>query len=596
MALAIALPFTLFHLPSADIWWDLANGRLLAQTGAIPSQDPFSFNTPGPWQNDEWLSCWLAYLVYQLGGLGALQALKALTVGLTLLVSAGLARFRTQSHGLAALLAGAFCLSLSEYKTFFDIRPYLVTYLGMMLFWGLVGYYVEKEEKRLLWAFPLLTVVWVNLHAGVPLGGVMLGLATIGLLLDREKRHLAKGMGAATVATGVAMTLNIHGWHILTYPFRLLGSVWKDYVIEWLPVVDFATMAIKPGLEVYVGFMAATAIAILANLKKLRPHELLILGAFGFLALTGWRHTVYFTFLAILPWTLVFQRPLRSLKEFGPRAWVGLGVVALLFIGYKFTSTDLGKLSLETRLFPIWGVEFAQANRLPARCYNFYGWGGYMLWRLHPDYQVFIDGRSTQCYREETFVDYLKIAFGREGYQGLIESYDVKTAWVRQGAPKECGRELFDKLPDWVAVYEDDLTVIFVKRHPETEELLSRFEAGELVFPPSPFRLHQQAQQAMSQQNFAQAYTLLNSALRLDEDHPPSLFLLGTLYLQTGRGEEGVKHLERALELNPYLANAHLNLAIYFTSTDKERARRELKAELQVNPSNEVARKRLEDL
>ncbi len=219
-----------------------------------------------------------------------------------------------------------------------------------------------------------------------------------------------------------------------------------------------------------------------------------------------------------------------------------------------------------------------------------------MLWRMPGDPKVFIDGRSTQCYEQETFVDYLKIGFGQTGYEELVDNYDMNMAWVRQGQPAECSRELFDKLPNWVAVYEDDLAVIFVKRVPETEPLLQSYEAGELVYPPSPFNLHRRAEELLAQQQFAEAHQLLQQSLALDEDHPPSNFLLGTLYLQTGKGEQGVRYLERALALNPALPNAHLNLAIYFTPTDKSRARRELEAELKVNPLSETARQRLREL
>ena len=57
-----------------DFFWHITAGKLIAQTGQVPSTDPFSFTWFGkPWTPHEWLSELLIYwLVTGLGRIGAL--------------------------------------------------------------------------------------------------------------------------------------------------------------------------------------------------------------------------------------------------------------------------------------------------------------------------------------------------------------------------------------------------------------------------------------------------------------------------------------------------------------------------------------------
>src|SRR2546426_6001109 len=72
--------FSLAAVPplDPDLWWHLANGRLIITTGTIPHVDLYSFSAAGqPWVMHEWLADLLMYLLYQLGGLPLLVAVSA---------------------------------------------------------------------------------------------------------------------------------------------------------------------------------------------------------------------------------------------------------------------------------------------------------------------------------------------------------------------------------------------------------------------------------------------------------------------------------------------------------------------------------------
>src|SRR5437868_6447869 len=58
-----------------DLWWHLANGRLIVGLASIPHVDVYSFSAAGqPWVMHEWLADLLMYVGYRLGGLPLLVA------------------------------------------------------------------------------------------------------------------------------------------------------------------------------------------------------------------------------------------------------------------------------------------------------------------------------------------------------------------------------------------------------------------------------------------------------------------------------------------------------------------------------------------
>ncbi len=93
-ALGTSIALRVFLLPVApnDFWWALASGRLIAENGAIPNADVFSYTYPGaPWFDQPWLSQLLMFLAHDLGGmpLVLVAVLAAVTIAFVLLYRLG---------------------------------------------------------------------------------------------------------------------------------------------------------------------------------------------------------------------------------------------------------------------------------------------------------------------------------------------------------------------------------------------------------------------------------------------------------------------------------------------------------------------------
>src|SRR3989442_12409884 len=78
--LLFAAIFSLAAVPplDPDLWWHLADGRLMVATSSIPHVDVYSFSAAGhSWVMHEWLADLAMYLLYQAGGLPWLVAVFA---------------------------------------------------------------------------------------------------------------------------------------------------------------------------------------------------------------------------------------------------------------------------------------------------------------------------------------------------------------------------------------------------------------------------------------------------------------------------------------------------------------------------------------
>jgi len=101
--------FSLAAVPplDPDLWWHLANGRLIVTTASIPHADVYSFSAAGqPWVMHEWLADLGMYLIYQAGGLPWLVAVFAGVVTVIGFTTAGVFSVRALASMASAIRGG----------------------------------------------------------------------------------------------------------------------------------------------------------------------------------------------------------------------------------------------------------------------------------------------------------------------------------------------------------------------------------------------------------------------------------------------------------------------------------------------------------
>lgn len=139
-----------------DYWWHARTGRLILETGAIPTTDPYSHTAAGwHWISHEWLTEVVLHLVERRVGYVGNVALFGLVGALTLLaVYAACRRRGVGELGAALLTLWAFVMMLPM----LNVRPQLVTMLFLAAGALLLTLY-RQGQGRALWAFPPLLLL-----------------------------------------------------------------------------------------------------------------------------------------------------------------------------------------------------------------------------------------------------------------------------------------------------------------------------------------------------------------------------------------------------------------------------------------------------
>ncbi len=449
-----------------DFWWHLRTGQLIAETGSIPRADLFSFTLPGKaWVAHEWLTELAFYGLYKAGGYGLLMAAFSLIITAAFLLVYLRSPGRPYAAGFSVLLA-----ALASAPAW-GVRPQMISLLFTAIFLYLLDLFQEKSRWQILLPLPLLTALWVNLHAGYFLGLAVLGLCLGGEalsilagLLRSERPSLQKAalLALALTASLLAALLNPNTWRILVYPFETLTSPsMMQFIQEWFSP-DFHRPEWMPLAVLILALIAAPALAR----RPVPPTRVLLAVFFGFAALRSMRHVPLFALTAVplLAAQLAALTERRREVQAPPRfaRWLNpllLGLT-LLAVGLRFVSVLQQQPLAEAESYPKAAVDWIVKNRPAGNLYNTYGWGGYLIWRLYPHYPVYIDGRA-DVYGNEFIYDYMKIYYGQPGWEEKLEAAGVRLALVENdsGIAYALGGS-----EAWQMAYKDDKALIFVRK------------------------------------------------------------------------------------------------------------------------------------
>jgi len=444
-----------------DLWWHLQTAKDIVANRSIPHVDSYSFTRTGAeWITHEWLTELFMYGIYRFTGLGGLVLIfSAIVTGAFFFVyriSAG----RPYVAGLAVLLAALASTPL------FGVRAQMITLLLASVFIVILWSYEQNGRSRTLWWLPLLMLLWVNLHGGYALGFALIALFLISAVLDRDWR-LTRSLVISGVACAVIAPLNPNGFRIFTYPIQTLTSPSMAALIDEWSSPDFHQAMFLP-LAAFL-FLLFAVLALSPNRPRLGELFLLVVMAFG--ALRSARHVPIFALVAV-PF---FADHLWELM--GVRGWnKGLereepATAGKLILGFIVLMTSLAfpiglfrhfvshQPAYVAKRNPVAAVEFIEARHVPGPIFNKYGWGGYLIFRLYPDYRVFADGRA-DVYGDEFLFQMVDTYDGHPGWRAPLDRYGVRTVLI---PPDASLASLLQIDREWRKVYEDNQAVIFTR-------------------------------------------------------------------------------------------------------------------------------------
>ena len=458
-----------------DLGHHLAMGRLILQSQSIPHTDLFSFRTATiaaiPHE-------WLVQSIFAL--LDGWFGLTGIVVFCALLIAAAFTLVLQESvrrSGLlvAGLIVAALALAVSPMH--WVTRPHLVTYLLLPIWTYRLDALLRGEERR-WWIFPLLMLLWANLHGMFIFGLLVLGIAVVGYGWERwveKKVQTIPALGRELLLIGVfsvlATFLTPSGWHLWSSILNLAGSSFiTSRTLEYRSA-DFHMPETWPFL-ILLGLILATSVLAgkkltmpvalqlagwtLIGLYSVRnlPLSAIIMAPIGAELLVGWlQGSPAFGGL------VRFSRGLEHVEK-NLRGWLlavlGTGI-AILLLGWGVIFDLTGKpYQFLPEKFPVAAVDWLQVNPPQGRTFNEFDWGGYLLYRLWPEQKIFMDGH-THIYGDALSREYVSVVELDPGWEAILDKYQIEWVILRSGQP------LASALAQagWQVIYDDDIAVIF---------------------------------------------------------------------------------------------------------------------------------------
>jgi hypothetical protein len=500
LVLALALLFMVSFRPifSNDIWLHLKVGELIANNHfQLPNADPFSYTTSGrPWILHEWLSQFIFFQTYELTGFTGLRVLRSVVETLTLALFFCVAYRQTGRYvmSLGILLVIAYLL-----RTRFHIRPEIFSHLFMALF-CLTYFAMGKYKSWFLLPIFLGFVIWINLHSLmlIVIGILLVGFISRGLVLTWPlKETFAKPsetkFKSAMLALGiVAVFVTPRAADSLYY--ALSGSpVARNYIMEWQPIfmalqkesfltlrgaILFPLFLKVVVLSIVIIFLGSLAWSILWKKSPRWPLDHVLIGlAMIVLALSAIR----FVWLLAIPllltvryFVVAFETVNTGKKRSvvpGIVGWILLSAGTLFWINTGIATIPLNiRQTVENERYPTSVARILGQVHLDGRMFNPYGWGGYLIFHLYPDYKVFMDGR-TVLHGTRLLQDHYTILYGNQGSQGLIDkTYQFDFMILRKG------HGMIDTCPadSWVLLFENHNSSLYLRRNQVNKSNLHR--------------------------------------------------------------------------------------------------------------------------
>ena len=563
-----------------DYWWQLRTGALIAQTGEVPKHDVFTYTVPGARYIDiHWLHQLGLHGLHSLGGHDAVVVAKAVAVCALLAILAPIGH-RRERPWVSAL---ALCLMLLVAADRFMPRPELPSFLLLAAVLALLD---RHERTRDAWVFAIvpLQLIWANVHGlfavGLAVCAIYLAAEVLRPLVAPGERLDARAvarLAAVTALGGLVSLLNPNGLEGALYPIQQLGmigppedrGVFGSLIAELIPPIGGGREYPPPALALAGALAALSLLSMVWNWRRVHAADPLLWVAFAYLALGANRNLALFAIVA----APILVRNANSVldRRAVPRpASTAVGVAAVAVFALlaldvasdrffqrigSFREAGLGTLDV---LYPVGAAEWIAEVRPPGPICHHMADGGYLIWRLFPEYKVMVDGRL-ELFGAERFIG-LQVAEPSR-FKELDAEYQFGVVLVHFGLVRSDALLWWLHLnSNWLLAYLDDTTAVYVHRERSGLPWLREVDVESAdLFPPLEggkrtselVRRFGRTQFLMAMRRFEPALKLWEETIARYPDLPQGPIVHASLLQSNGLHAAAEAILRRLLEQEP---------------------------------------------
>lgn len=463
----------------------------------IPRAEPLLPDVQaGPYVDSAWLSQWIGFRLYELGGLATLPLLHASLVLLTggLLAWAG---FRLTRSWWAGTLAALFWLGTTWFQLQV-IRPQLAGSLcaALSLAW-LCRRNLSPQGHAVPVSLAAVFVLWANLHGSFVMGWLWLLVATgcawlslwrtspVGQSFPTSRWHenerLARHLLWGLVVALAAVWINPYGGQLPAVVLDIAGNANLRDLTEWQPLRLSTTQG-----RVFLGSLALLAVTGLGRALgewrrghpvsrwfRSTPVWLTLCGLLLALAtLRSARFIVWWGPLGglwlatLLPrrtwpsWSAAWRRPRLVWWLLPALAW-GVAVGRSPLGTWRRTGPTVPVEQLVDPQTPLALGEFLHTQAPPGRLFCPLEWGDYLQWKMPQSEQHPIPfGSHVHLLPTHLWRDYLTIVGRNEAWPEVLDRLQIETVVLDHAGRSKLMAEL-DAQPGWGRVYTDALGAVW---------------------------------------------------------------------------------------------------------------------------------------
>jgi hypothetical protein len=431
MVAAPTLNYARTLMVDPDIWWHLANARLLLTTHHFIQTDPYAFTAIGQrWIDWEWLSeipYWFCYQAFQLQGI-YLMTWLVLAANMIFVYWRGYWMARSAD---ASLWSAAIALILMTVNS--GPRMIEFAYLAMSAELAIIEA-ADRGHKRLLWLLAPLFCLWINLHGtwlvGLGLLAVYIvsGLFPVNLGVFEQKAFTRADriqLLSVFLASAIMLLVNPYGWRLIWQPFDMMFNQKLSVatIAEWQPL----SLSSLEGR----GVVVAVALMVVANCIRGRKWKIFELALVFFAWYTAIDHH-RFTYLAAVITAPMLARDLSRTFSKDPDAntiptmnfLMAAGALCAMLI---FFPSEASLKKMLGMMFPVQTISTIQPSW---RTYDWDYVGGMMAFESKPS---FIDTRFDSFEHLGVMKDARSILAGQNAFE-LMDKYRVDHALVKDDA------------------------------------------------------------------------------------------------------------------------------------------------------------------
>jgi len=419
-----------------DLWWHLRMGMDWLENGLSPWVDHYSFTYPGHeissppvafqatlWQLTEWFGERGAQLIYK--GLCFFGVLVLAVVWLRMI----------KAPILLSLIVLPLLVAALQIRVM--VRPELFSYVLALA--ALILYHRAnlRLEVRTMLPVVLLLLVWTVYHS--PIFGYVI---FFGLFIDIALRLIREKQGAREWARWAAWggLAFVVGFANLEKDHAVLGMLsfaveapWEDYIAEYKPTLEGFRNVSLLGLVVPVLLLIVMFSGLLLSLLQKRLGHFVVLAVFTYAGLSMNRMfapaaVISLMFFADLAssrsvWNTLRVAPANSQKAL--IAAVMLITAFLLFNDVRHARFYLSENRYSWAKVPEAMVDYLAKSELQGNVFNVYQMGGYFLYRLSPEFKIYIDGRTGILYPFEHAMRHQDALKSPSVFREEVERHDI---------------------------------------------------------------------------------------------------------------------------------------------------------------------------